>query len=102
MGTSRTGVPGDLAVFLVRVVFKCDLVTAPTHHRSTMALIAKDLATKRSLATHSLAQLMVTILSGLIGLNAVQRAVMALRRVTDPASIPHRPTVAVTARALEI
>lgn len=56
MGTSRTGVPGDLAVFLVRVVFKCDLVTAPTHRRSTMALIAKDLATKRSLATHSLAQ----------------------------------------------
>lgn len=47
-------------------------------------------------------QLMVTILSGLIGLNAVQRAVMAFRCVTDPASIPHRPTVAVTARALEI
>lgn len=56
MGTSQTGVLGDLAVFLVRVVFKCDLGTVPIHHRSTMALTAKDLATKCSYATYSLVQ----------------------------------------------
>jgi len=56
METSQTGVPGDLAVFLVRVVFKCDLVTAPIHRRSTMAQTAKDSVTKRSYATYSLAQ----------------------------------------------
>jgi len=56
MGTSQAGVPGDLAVFLVRVVFKCDLVTAPIHRRSKMAAIAKDLATKRNYATYGLAQ----------------------------------------------
>ena len=45
---------------------------------------------------------MVTILNGLIGVNAVQRVTMVLRRVTDPASILHRPMVAVTAWALEM
>ena len=47
-------------------------------------------------------QLMVTIPTGLIGVNAVQHVIMAFRCVTDPASIHHRPMVAVTARALEI
>ena len=47
-------------------------------------------------------QLMVTILNGPIGVSAVKRVIMEFRRVTDPASIPHRPMVAVPARALEI
>lgn len=58
MGTSQTGVPGDLAVFLVRVVFKCDLGTVPIHRRSTMGLIVKDLATKCSYATYSFVQVL--------------------------------------------
>jgi len=33
MGTSQPGVPGDLAVLLVRVVFKRDFVAAPIHRR---------------------------------------------------------------------
>lgn len=56
MGTSQTGVPGDLAMFLALVVLKCDLGTVPIHRRSTMALIAKDLAMKCSYATYSLVQ----------------------------------------------
>lgn len=56
MGTSQTGVPGGLAVLLVRLVFKRDLGTVPIHRRSTMAPTAKDLATKRSYATYRLAQ----------------------------------------------
>ena len=36
------------------------------------------------------------------GKKAVKRVIMEFRRVTDPASIPHRPMVAVPARALEI
>lgn len=56
MVTSLTGVSGDLAVLLVRVVFKRDLGTAPIHRRSTMALTAKDLATKPSNVMYRLAQ----------------------------------------------
>ena len=47
-------------------------------------------------------QLTVTILDGLIGVNAVQRVIMEFRRVTDPASTPHRPMVAVTVWDLEM
>jgi len=56
MVTSLTGVPGDLAMFLVGVGSKCDFGTAPIHRRSTMALTAKDLETKPGNAMFSLAQ----------------------------------------------
>ena len=56
MVTSVTGVPGDLAMLLARVVFKCDFVTVPIHRRSTMAQTAKGLATKPSNVMFSLAQ----------------------------------------------
>ena len=56
MGTSQTGVPGDLAVLFVRVVFKRDFAAAQIHRRSTMALTAKDLATTGSYATYIFAQ----------------------------------------------
>ena len=60
MGTSQTGVPGDLAMFFALVVLKCDLGTVPIHRRSTMALIAKDLAIKCSYATYSLVQVQIS------------------------------------------
>ena len=56
MVTSLTGVPGDLVVLLALVVLKCDLGTAPIHHRSTMALTAKDLETKPGHVMFSLVQ----------------------------------------------
>ena len=56
MVTSLTGVPGDLAVLFVRVVSKFDIGTAQIHRRSTMALTAKDFATKPSNVMFSLAQ----------------------------------------------
>ena len=56
MVTSLTLVPGDLVVFLVRVVLKCDLGTAPIHRRSTMVLTAKVLEMKPGNVMSSLAQ----------------------------------------------
>ena len=51
-GILQTGVPGDLAVLPVVMVFKFDFGTVPIHHRSTMDQIAKDLASSRSNATY--------------------------------------------------
>ena len=56
MVTSLTLVPGDLVVFLVRLVLKCDLGTAPIHRRSTIALTAKILEMKPGNVMSSLAQ----------------------------------------------